>query len=644
MKIVYFNYSSICMLLTIIFSVYFRGLYKGKQDKAFNFTVFEVLAVTIIGSITLNLDNAGPGNYYSKFVFHTLYLALHNLTTVFFIYYILSLADVRHTITPLKITLILLPTISVYCLLIINIFKPVVFYLASSDVYSRLECMPILYLMGFVNLAIALYFYIKYRKLFNGRLSFSMMFLLSLTVFSIVFEYFNPNIVIEPFANTLGLMFISYNIQQPEKMNDAQTELKNGFAYQEDCKKAFFTNKPFVQIFINITNYRLIHDIIGYETDAKVSKMIANELLKIDSEFKLHSEIYYISGGQFRMITDQKYFTQTLKASEKINRDLKETYRFSDTEVNLITNVCVARCPDDIKDIETMMMFGKDIDLAKFYNGNVLYASELYSEEYYQKLQNIDRIIERNLAKKNFEVYYQPIYSLKEKRFNSAEALLRLNDKEFGFISPELFIPAAEKTGDIHKIDNFVLEQVCSFISSDEFKELGLDYIEVNLSVAHCMQDNLPEQIITTLHRYNVNPSQINLEITETAVAQSQEKLLRNLQQLVDFGIHISLDDFGSGYSNLQRIAQLPLSIVKIDKCFTDSVKINKVSIIIQNLINLVQSLKLHIVVEGVEKEDVLRIFESYGCDYIQGFYFSKPINKEMFIQFITEYKKKLQF
>ena len=172
-------------------------------------------------------------------------------------------------------------------------------------------------------------------------------------------------------------------------MNDAQTELKNGFAYQEDCKKAFFTNKPFVQIFINITNYRLIHDIIGYETDSKVSRMIADELCKVDSEFKLRSEIYYISGGQFRMITDQKYFTQTLKASEKINRDLKETYRFSDTEINLITNVCVARCPDDIKDIETMMMFGKDIDLAKFYNGNVLFASELYSEEYYQKLEQL---------------------------------------------------------------------------------------------------------------------------------------------------------------------------------------------------------------------------------------------------------------
>lgn len=644
MKIVYFNYSSICMLLTILFSVYFRGLFKGKQDKAFNITVFEVLAVTIIGSITLNLDNAGAGHYYLKFIFHTLYLALHNLTTVFFIYYLLSLADVKHTITPTKIFFILLPTMIVFSLLIVNIFKPVVFYLDSGDVYSRLGLMPILYLMGFINLAVALIFFIKYRKLFNARLGFSMLWLLSLTVFSILFEYFNPNIVIEPFANTLGLMFISYNIQMPEKMNDAQTGLKNGFAYQEDCKKAFFTNKPFVQIFINITNYRLIHDIIGYETDLKVSKMIADELYKVNLEYKLHSEIYYISGGQFRMITEQKYFTQALKASERINKDLKATHKFSDTEINLITNVCVARCPDDIKDIETMMMFGKDIDLAKFYNGNVLYASELYSEEYYQKLQNIDKIIERNLAKKNFQVYYQPIYSLKEKRFNSAEALLRLNDKEYGFISPELFIPAAEKTGDIHKIDTFVLEQVCSFISSDEFKNLGLDYIEVNLSVAHCMQDNLPEQIITTLHRFNVQPSQINLEITETAVAQSQEKLLHNLQQLVDFGINISLDDFGSGYSNLQRIAQLPLSIVKIDKSFTDSVKINKVSIIIQNLIHLVQSLKIRIVVEGVEKEDVLRIFEDYGCDFIQGYFFSKPINKEMFIQFIQEYKKKQQF
>ena len=152
------------------------------------------------------------------------------------------------------------------------------------------------------------------------------------------------------------------------------------------------------------------------------------------------------------------------------------------------------------------------------------------------------------------------------------------------------------------------------------------------------MQDNLPEQVFATLRRFNVKPEMINLEITETAVAQSQEKLLKNLLSLVNFGINISLDDFGSGYSNLQRISQLPLSIVKIDKTFTDSVKINKVSIILQNLIRMVQALHLQIVVEGVETEEVMNIFNDYGCDYIQGFFFSRPLPKDDFVQFIEEY------
>lgn len=638
MKIVYFDYSSICILIIILFSIFLNKSTKGKSNRAFIFLILEVLSVCIVGSITLNLDNAGPGNVAAKYFFHNAYLFLHNMTALFFLNYIVSVADIGHTFKLPQYFFITFPSVVMVLLLCVNNFFPCVFYVDPNDVYTKLSCMPILYVIAFINLFIGFSIFIKYKRLFNFKIMFSVLWLFGITCFAIIFESIFPKIVVEPFANTIGILFISFNIQRSEQLIHVYTGLKNSLAYEEDCFKAAYSDKKFNQIFVNITNYSLIKEIIGYDKNFKLPAIVAKTLNNIDIDFRLNAEIYYLGKGRFRIITERKKFEQTISAAYAINEELKKTITYKDTEINPIANVCVARCPEDIKDYDSFIIFGNDMNLSKFHNGNVLYASDLYKEDYYQKLQNIDKIIERNLATKNFQVYYQPIYSLKEHRFTSAEALLRLNDPEFGFIPPDIFIPAAENSGDIHKIDSFVLEEVCSFVSSEKFKQTGLKYIEVNLSVAHCMQDNLPEQVFATLRRFNVKPEMINLEITETAVAQSQEKLLKNLLSLVNFGINISLDDFGSGYSNLQRISQLPLSIVKIDKTFTDSVKINKVSIILQNLIRMVQALHLQIVVEGVETEEVMNIFNDYGCDYIQGFFFSRPLPKDDFVQFIEEY------
>lgn len=234
-------------------------------------------------------------------------------------------------------------------------------------------------------------------------------------------------------------------------------------------------------------------------------------------------------------------------------------------------------------------------------------------------------------------MYYQPIYSVNEQRFNSAEALLRLKDDKYGFISPEIFIPAAEKSGAIHKIGAFVLDEVCRFIASEEYKALQLDYIEINLSVAQCMQNDLANQVLETIDKYKITPDQINLEITETAASYSQKTMLENLSVLSDAGISFSLDDFGTGYSNMRRIASLPLHLVKLDKSFADMGENPKLQIILQNTIQMIKAMNMKIVVEGIETEKLVQQFSDLQCEYIQGYYYSKPIPKEEFVDFIKE-------
>ena len=250
---------------------------------------------------------------------------------------------------------------------------------------------------------------------------------------------------------------------------------------------------------------------------------------------------------------------------------------------------------------------------------------------------NIDSIINEALKKNRFELHYQPIYSTKQKRFSSAEVLIRLFDDEYGYIPPDLFIPAAEKSGAIYQIGIFVFEETCRFIKSEAFKELGLEYVEINLSVAQCMQDNLANDLLEILYKYDVSPKRINLEITETAMENSYDIMMKNLNTLAREGITFSLDDYGTGFSNIQRIITMPLSIVKLDKSFIDEINNPDYQAIVINTIRMLKELNLEILSEGVEQEGQLGFLSEQNCDYIQGYYFSKPLPEEEFVRFMRE-------
>lgn len=361
---------------------------------------------------------------------------------------------------------------------------------------------------------------------------------------------------------------------------------------------------------------------------------ISEYMMRLDKEKKSKAAMYYLGQGKFRYVLEDTLSDHVPDIAEEINRTLKTCFVINQMSVNFIANICIADCPEDVSDVDTLMAFGDTLQTLPV-TGNIMVASELMKQLHFDMMHDMDTIIESALSNKRFEVYYQPIYSVKEKKFHSAEALIRLKDEKYGFISPEVFIPVAEKSGAIHKIGDFVLEQVCAFIASDEYKKLGMSYIEVNLSVVQCMQPKLANHIMEILTRYGVRPEQLNLEITETAASISQQALEDNIKDLTNMGMKFSLDDFGTGYSNMQRIVKLPFDIIKLDRTFTELYDNPKLGIVLTNAINMIKAMKMKIVVEGVETEEMLKLFSELKCEYIQGYYFSKPIPREEFVKFI---------
>jgi len=214
--------------------------------------------------------------------------------------------------------------------------------------------------------------------------------------------------------------------------------------------------------------------------------------------------------------------------------------------------------------------------------------------------------------------------------------LARLFDMELGFIPPDEFIPMAEKNGAIIKIGNIIFEKVCKFMKQEDLKERGIRYMEINLSVIQCVQENLAGNLLKIMEKYGIENSRINLEITETATINSPQMLVRNMKSLYEKGVHFSLDDFGTGYSNMNSLVDLPFDMIKIDKEIVQSSTQNdKAKVILWSSVAMIKKMDMEIVAEGIEtKEQAIELSEM-GCDYLQGYYFSKPLPEDDFIEYL---------
>ena len=255
-----------------------------------------------------------------------------------------------------------------------------------------------------------------------------------------------------------------------------------------------------------------------------------------------------------------------------------------------------------------------------------------------RRYSDVKEMIRTALEEKRVEVFYQPLYNVGKQKFTAAEALVRIRDLDGNIIPPGQFIPIAEENGLIVPLGKEILRQVCEFLYSGAAQRFGVDYIEVNMSVAQFDNENPAAFVRKVVEEYRIEPRWLNLEITETASNSAKQVILKNMNKLIEFGVHFSLDDFGTGRSNLDYFVDMPVDIIKFDYNFTQGYfKSNKAKYVMESVIKIMHKLGLSIVSEGVETQEQLNAMCSLGVNYIQGYYFSKPIPKGEFLKFLEK-------
>lgn len=635
-KILYYDYAAFAIFAIIAVSIMVKGLTRGKLNRQFFMVLIVALFATVFDIGAITFDNLEDRNAVVQYLFHTGYLFFHSLSTPLYVTYIVNLVDGIHIFKHKgRHILMQLPFMVLVVCLMINVFVPCIFSIGPDGEYKREAWMNYLYLMAVFYILVGIIVVIRYRKRLSKRIFTSVIAVFPMVVAAALYQLQNPNVPVEMFANAIGLLFVVLFIQSPEQIVSGTTGLNKITRYMSDIQNAMDNGEHITIIIISLENDKTLREMMGVAEYHKLLKLLANRFLMWGSRWKSSVEWYYLGNGMFRCVFNGKYADQAEEFASFVNNEMKKGYEYNDMLINTLANICVLYCPDDIDDVDTVMRFGVEITERK-YVGEVLYAKDIYKKDRYDIIRSMDVIIDRAFAEGNFEVFYQPIYSVKENQYNSAEALLRLHDDEYGFVSPEIFIPAAEQNGMIHKIGTFVLEEVCKFIASKEFKETGLEYIEVNLSVMQCMSSELVGEVQEIINKYGISPKQVNLEITETAAAYAQTTMMDNINKLTKNGIAFSLDDFGTGYSNMKRIASMPFAIVKLDKTFAEMNSDDKLRRVVKDTIYMVKDMNMRIVVEGVETEESFAEFKALGVDYIQGYYFSKPLPGGKFVKEVS--------
>ncbi|MGN0435364.1 MAG: putative bifunctional diguanylate cyclase/phosphodiesterase [Wujia sp.] len=475
--------------------------------------------------------------------------------------------------------------------------------------------------------------------IFNRReMAFARMLSLSLDIVLGVIAWFLQVSYKLPLINlALSVMVLTlyYYLQNPNSVTDPVTKQFNRKFMGEHIRSTFETEKRFGIIMVALDDFKFINKTYGVENGDNLLRQVGTFLEKL-----------HIPKAVFRYGSDQ-FCIEIIKNVDDV-RDIADLiqdrfrhpwYSKSAVGIMMSATVCCIECPRDARNYGGLIeVIDYSMSVAKkTKKGGITNSADVELD----KLRNdkaVEKAVRLAIDRGEIMVYYQPIYSVSKGAYSSAEALVRINDEELGWISPEVFIPLAEKNGMILEMGNIIFEKVCRFIRDFKLEQTSVEYIEVNISPVQLIQTDFVDGIIATMEKYDVKPSQINMEITETATMGSAAIVHENIQKLVDYGIRFSLDDYGSGNANIDYINHMPFSIIKLDKYIVwDAFDNKKAGITLEYTIGMLNALELSIVAEGVETEEMRDKLTQIGCHYMQGWYYSKAISDLEFMKLLEE-------
>ena len=419
-----------------------------------------------------------------------------------------------------------------------------------------------------------------------------------------------------------------------DALHDSLTSIPNRTLLLDRIRQSLVRRKrypetSFAVIFIDLDRFRLVNESLGHIHGDELLKLISERLKE---SIPMGDTVARLGGDEFSMlIQDIVHVKDAENIAKDIQHSFSKPFSLGDREVFASASMGIAHSDNDYKTPEEIL---RDSELAMYRAKRDGKAQSIVFEKRFRQSTlspiDLDTDLRRALDRDEMELHYQPIISMRDRSISGFEALLRWSHRSRGAISPNEFIPLAEETGLIYDLGQWVLRKACEQIAGwnkDKSKEEQLE-ISINLSGRQFSDPNLVGGIVENIEKSGFNAEFLKIEITESALMENAQRSVSMLNQLKDLNIKVCVDDFGTGYSSLSYLHTFPIDTLKIDRSFVHDMSRNFRNMeIIRTIIMLAHNLKLDVIAEGVETAEQYAQLSALGCQFAQGFYFSRPVN-----------------
>lgn len=390
-------------------------------------------------------------------------------------------------------------------------------------------------------------------------------------------------------------------------------------------------------LFLDLDRFKEINDVYGHSVGDVVLVQAAHRIV---SEVRDRDVVARLGGDEFVVVLPNvRNETIVRQTAERLLARLSEAFTVQDDDHHVSASIGIVLFPEDGDSVETLL---KNADAAMYRakdagRGRFEFFSERLNAESRRKI-GIERDLRQAFHDGQLKVHYQPQFDISTGEICGAEALLRWPHPVEGHISPTEFIPLAEESGLIVEIGAWVVERACEDLCAILDRGMHPGPVSINVSTRQLRDASFRRAVMDPVRRFGIHPGYIQLEVTETAVAENRDSAIAVLESLRRHGVRVAIDDFGTGYSSLSYLQQMPFDLIKIDKSFIDKIGSGVTSNnICRTIIRMAEELGKKSIAEGVETQEQIDFLRRNGCDYVQGFFYSKALPQDLFVLFVEK-------
>jgi EAL domain-containing protein (putative c-di-GMP-specific phosphodiesterase class I) len=639
---IHYDISAVVIILILLYMFYTYKRFISVQSR-----IYLGLLLNSLAAISLDIVTCYTIVYFPEelLVWNNLLCILHILFTnsipVLYYLYIFFMTHEKTELSLKNKLPVTLVCVYEFATITTSPFTHYIMYFDGDGVYKHGPGMTVLYIIAILFVFLGLYQIMKYRKNLDvGQRSVSIFYSIAATAASIV-QYFHPTLLLTGMAIAISLFLAYLNLQNPLEFVDSTYGAYNRTAFKEIIFEKLDTGQECSLVIVKITNIENIKKQFGIENGYYIIRQFTKRLNEICRDrflFHLFGVCYvFVCRDKKESFSKVDALTNFLQAPVAVNIDrisadevrypvTAELFILEDIlSLKKIRHVKIDDIIDMIRYAVTSTSAGEDLN----------YIDDTVIEQYQKKI-TIQETVQQAIDNESFEVFLQPIFDLRSKKFVGAESLVRLKGADGKYIPPLSFIPEAEINGDILQISDIVLRKTCEFINAAHLDECGIRMVNINLSMIQCMQDEIVEHLVAVINEYGVPVNMVQFEITETMIENNQDRLAKVMERFAFYGIPVALDDFGTGYSNTARLMHYHFAEVKFDKSLVDTAENDTGNMIsLKHLMSMVKEAGMLALAEGVETLAVSDKLESLGCDLVQGYYYAKPMPCDQFKEFM---------